>query len=683
MHLWRDKSAQRQIAVTMGRPSAPRSNGRLGLFSLLALLLPLVWSIALPSQALATTPQDAPPQTEPPKSDQPEGENADQAGAKQPTVLVLQGQVTDNIGRGHQGVAVTLHRWLPGDKKGELLGTATTDEIGDFRVLLPAAVEGKAIATLSYPGREPHVETVTLRKDGPPFLGLELKGALKFTGTVRDIMTEKPVAGVAVTLESDAQNWEATTDEEGRYLLEGLVPCEGGITFIAEGFGRETREIQITLDEGENPADPIGPFDVMLKPERVVKLKIRNEVDQPIPRAMVEMYDEPRDDYRSFATDKQGELTIHSIHFDTETLSLRLTHEAHVASAGFDRTIELPRQPLTSEHVLEMSRAGRIEGTILQRGSRAPVNGARIVTGESTNAITARAWADYEGKYTINSVPPGKAVVTVHASDFAPELGVVDVVPGGVAKLDLFLGKPRIIEGTVRNEDGQPVPGAYVFTAGWRDYETLGLRTNTDAEGNFVLGGLPGDAFELSVIVGRSEPVTEVVHPTAGAKVEFVVANAPEAGAGGLNQRPQPGQPAPPIKVTTLEGKELTSEDLKNKIVFVQFWATWCPPCVAEIPHVAEVYKEFGDHDRFALIGISLDQNEDLLRQFLSKNKVNWPQVNGAKSGAIAMADAYGVDAIPALFLIGPDGKILRTDLRGPGMADKVRSALEKLPETP
>src|SRR2546428_11372592 len=89
----------------------------------------------------------------------------------------------------------------------------------------------------------------------------------------------------------------------------------------------------------------------------------------------------------------------------------------------------------------------------------------------------------------------------------------------------------------------------------------------------------------------------------------------------------QPARAAekPDVKFTAVDGREVDLAKLKGKVVLVDFWATWCGPCVGEVPHVVETYKKF--HDKgFEIVGISLDQNKDALVNFTKSHGMTWPQ---------------------------------------------------------
>ena len=139
----------------------------------------------------------------------------------------------------------------------------------------------------------------------------------------------------------------------------------------------------------------------------------------------------------------------------------------------------------------------------------------------------------------------------------------------------------------------------------------------------------------------------------------------------------RPGAEVPDFAVTDTEGNPLSLARFKGKLVLVDFWATWCGPCVAEMPNVVAAYRKY--HERgFEVIGVSLDKDEEAMKRFVKENKMSWPQFFDGQGWGNALAAKYGIQSIPATFLVDADGKIVAKDLRGAALEAELARRLEK-----
>jgi peroxiredoxin len=138
------------------------------------------------------------------------------------------------------------------------------------------------------------------------------------------------------------------------------------------------------------------------------------------------------------------------------------------------------------------------------------------------------------------------------------------------------------------------------------------------------------------------------------------------------------GVVAPDFEATTLDGKLFKLSELRGKVVLLDFWATWCAPCVAELPNVKKASEQFADGG-FVAVGISFDRDAETARQFAAKKQMSWPQVWAQKADDGPIADLYGVGGIPATFLIGPNGKVIDCDLRGEKLIEVIDREVRRL----
>jgi thiol-disulfide isomerase/thioredoxin len=141
------------------------------------------------------------------------------------------------------------------------------------------------------------------------------------------------------------------------------------------------------------------------------------------------------------------------------------------------------------------------------------------------------------------------------------------------------------------------------------------------------------------------------------------------------------GQKAPIFKVKTVYGKPVNfPDDYKGKVVLLDFWATWCPPCREELPNVVAAYQKY--HDKgFEVLSVSLDKpmQGSALLQFVHDHNMTWPQIYDGQYWNAAVAVEYGVHGIPCPVLVdGDTGTILAVgvDALGTSLDDKIKTTL-------
>jgi len=139
-----------------------------------------------------------------------------------------------------------------------------------------------------------------------------------------------------------------------------------------------------------------------------------------------------------------------------------------------------------------------------------------------------------------------------------------------------------------------------------------------------------------------------------------------------------PGQKFTDFAMKTPDGKDIKLSDYagQGKIVLVDFWASWCGPCRAEMPNVIEAYEQFKNKG-FEIVGVSLDRNVEDWEKGISDLGITWPQMSDVKYWDCEGAKLYGVNAIPATVLIDKDGTILERDLRGDKLGQRLAELLK------
>ncbi|WP_221031197.1 TlpA family protein disulfide reductase [Actomonas aquatica] len=132
------------------------------------------------------------------------------------------------------------------------------------------------------------------------------------------------------------------------------------------------------------------------------------------------------------------------------------------------------------------------------------------------------------------------------------------------------------------------------------------------------------------------------------------------------------------LAFTAIDGREVDLTDLRGKVVLIDFWATWCGPCIAELPNVKQVYADY--HDKgFEIISISLDQEKDRQKfiDLVAAEAVTWPQRFEGKGWNDPLVKTWTVSGIPAMFLLDQNGMLVSTNARGPKLEAEVKRLLE------
>lgn len=136
------------------------------------------------------------------------------------------------------------------------------------------------------------------------------------------------------------------------------------------------------------------------------------------------------------------------------------------------------------------------------------------------------------------------------------------------------------------------------------------------------------------------------------------------------------GQVAPEIELPNPEGQMVKLSDLRGKYVMIDFWAAWCKPCREENPNVVQLYNEYKEQG-FEVFGVSLDRTKDAWVDAIAEDGLTWTQVSDLQYFNSVAAELYQIDAIPATYLIDPEGKIIGKDLRGPSLRAKLEEIFD------
>lgn len=131
------------------------------------------------------------------------------------------------------------------------------------------------------------------------------------------------------------------------------------------------------------------------------------------------------------------------------------------------------------------------------------------------------------------------------------------------------------------------------------------------------------------------------------------------------------GKPAPDFYLPDPTGRTVRLSDHKGKLVYLDFWASWCDPCVKLLPNLKEIWTDYQDKD-FVMIGISFDSNQQVWKDYIGSEELDWVQAFDDGKSRGSAAQMYKVQAIPQSYLIGRDGILIGKNIHGDALRDSL-----------
>jgi thiol-disulfide isomerase/thioredoxin/protocatechuate 3,4-dioxygenase beta subunit len=327
-------------------------------------------------------------------------------------------------------------------------------------------------------------------------------------------------------------------------------------------------------------------------------------------------------------TDPQGRFTFKRVIDGTSDVAIRLTVSTFGGGTSYPESHGIPINLKPDEHL-----------TGLQIGGTGRPVVAHVVTSEALKSK--------------GLVPEDASIYLTRPPSFVPPVGWEDMTP----------------------EQKEALRSKHEQTPDWQHYKAApkNFVALVRPDGTVRFDDIPSGQYTLSVSINRRDPKDPTfLRAAASASKKLIIEEMPggrsddpiDAGALVLDKTAEahqfePGQAAPAFGMTTFDAKPLKLADLHGKYVLIDFWATWCGPCIAEMKHIKRLQDTYAANPNLVILGVSVDDTQAEPTQFLQGRNLTWKQ---AWAGPSAW-QAWGISGIPSVWLIGPDGKIIAREI--------------------
>jgi peroxiredoxin/protocatechuate 3,4-dioxygenase beta subunit len=549
-----------------------------------------------------------------------------------------------------------------------------------------------------------------------------LRSGITLAGTIVDTRG-KPVPDAVITRNHEWRNPAAVlnSDDAGTFKISNLLPGEMTLTIQAKGLEPQTLLVAI--------ADKMDPVKIELKRGRILKGQIVDESGQPIAGATIQMdraTHEPLEFDWSVNTDANGRFL-----WDAAPAG---EHPYLVTADGYNLRTEPALLADDAEKTITLRKANGktdVDGTVTDATTHAPIDNYTVTIAITTADGTAKFDRDVSSitgnylveiaqkvtSFTLEFHRPGYLPYSTdpmspgdgdQREDVQMEKGIPTTiagqlnVPGYDQKINWQAGQNIALVATVPDPDIPNFdndaakqrwmaqflksPEGRAWQKAQRTYPIV-----PDRDGAFIVEDVPPGKYLLRIQLREAPELGG--GKLAALSTNIVVKTDPDAAevAAGGNDQPRlnlgvirlqqmlalkVGDNAPLFATVTTDGKPLRLEDFRGKYVLLDFWATWCGPCVAEMPNLKATYDKHKTDGRFAMMSLSVDAKAEQPIDFAKKNDIHWIQGFLGEWQQSPVPDLYGVEGIPSIFLISPDGKIMAKNLRGPDIEAAVADAL-------
>jgi thiol-disulfide isomerase/thioredoxin/uncharacterized GH25 family protein len=630
----------------------------------------------------------------------------------------------DSDGKPLPRVYVAIHKWRAGESLYNIQHPNVlpskiplhADEAGLYRwiwapddvVSYRCSKEGgytKLEVDLTADGRE---QTLTLPK------------VLRISGKVTDLAGRMVKGVTAIPVLEFRPGHLLVERNRAQGPFDGTYAIEADRTDVSYRVRVEAPGYRAAMSNAARAGTPDPTFDFRLESAASLEGRVVDSGGQPVKNASVylatssqNLNDWPEGEERGavpnsqkVVTDSQGRFSFPA---QFERYAIVVIHDQGYA--------ELYREPDHQPGELPLKAWAQIEGRLVHAGQPVPSAWVTLapvrILSESLPHIQDNfsVKTDRDGRFVFPRVPPVKSDVRAQLSvwrdyPFSSSQSVpLDLQPGEKARVNLG-GEGTVVKGRVvlsgdaatkidlhkslnwllRRAPGiEPPPevrsSGLSAKNGWNNAwtstrEGLALIETLhtyfvvlDKDGRFQISGVPAGDFDLALRLYEPPGDGCLVSPVGSRIVRFRVteeaAQAPSLDLGDIPITvaigPRVGDVAPDFTAAALSGEAVKLSSLRGRYVLLDFWATWCGPCVANLPTLSRFHDTFGADNRVTIVGLNLDDDPAETKAFVEARKLLWSQAHlGGRSGDKGdILSRYAISSIPTYVLIGPDGKLI------------------------
>ncbi len=556
---------------------------------------------------------------------------------------------------------------------------------------------------------------------------LTLKPILEHKVTLRTEDTNQPPGEIEIhtgylfpgrdTISWDRRSYESRNynAKTGVYSIRDDEPFNGKrfLRFRAQGY--EDTQVEVPTEATESQT-----FELVLKQLSQIQGRVvcahTGEPLEGVTVALVDENDRLRLDHYVYYKDSFGSLerftgrmtlTDADGHFKLPGLNAETRGDLVLLKklGGFHYVADAAGMIRDGRLELPFPKPGTIEGQVLVAGKPVPEASVRVswipYAGLQSEwdmpfGIGGQIISDQQGRFKFEGLGPGRYQISRVCHFDSPTGGGISMcmkheelalLPGGQVVHNLTRPAGHSVSGTVVDPDGNALADSIVEVTLEPDDRIDAVRA--DSEGRFTIEHLPEGKYKIRATHYATKRTSscglgdEDFRGTASATLPTVgmvtIKTAPAGSGSQVSGTSIKGAIPPSFEAKFLDGdKSFSLLDHFGKVVAIDFWATWCGPCMAVMPQLKELHEKYKGSDDVVFLTVSLDTDKERLQETMKKEGIEFPVIFSGEGWQDSISQAFGVSSVPSSFVIGRNGRFAAERMHGAQLASGIEAALKE-----